>query len=45
MFGLIDFPTIDFVIKPNEKVKVYKVEFELDEMGKSYYIERGKIKI
>lgn len=34
-------PTVHFVIKPYEEVEVYIVEFQLERISKSYYVESG----
>lgn len=39
-FDFIDFPTIEFMIKPKDEVEVYIVEFESNRMSKSHQIER-----
>lgn len=41
--NLFDCQDIDFLIKPDEKVKAFMVEFILDEIGKSYYMERRNV--
>lgn len=44
-FDFIDYQTIKFVIKSNEQVEVYMVDFESNGICKSGYIERGKLKV
>lgn len=37
------FNFIDFVIKDDDKIKVFLVEFEASNLGKSYRIQKGKV--
>lgn len=45
LFDFISCPTIEFVIKVKEEEEVYIVEFELDEINRSYHIKGCKVKI
>jgi hypothetical protein len=40
-FDFLDCPKVEFVIRPDEGIEIFIVEFELDGMGKSYYITKG----
>jgi hypothetical protein len=41
--NLVDCQDIDFVVKPDEEVEIFIVEFELDGIGESYYMEMGNV--